>query len=97
MLKKITSLLWLLFVLAAVFLGAWVVVDNDSLVVFNLFGFVLPQQTLGLLVLVAFSAGLLLGLFANVLITSWMVFKLARLQKRVQKQETKNTAVGKSA
>ncbi len=96
MLKKINNLFWLLFVLVAILLGAWVVVDNDILVNFNLFGFVLPQQPLGFLVLVAFAVGIVLGLFGNILVTSWMAIKLNRMQKRLQKQETKSLSSGKT-
>lgn len=95
MLKKVRSVLWLLFFLAALFLGAWVVVDNNYLVDFNLFGFLISRQTLGLLVLASFAVGLLTGLLGSVLITSWMAIKLNRLQKRLQKQEVKNTPSGK--
>lgn len=97
MLKKIGNVLWLLFFLAALFLGAWVVVDNNSLVEFNLLGFLIHQQTLGLLVLASFAVGLFIGLFGNVVITSWMAIKLNRLQKRLQKQEAKNNLPGKAA
>jgi len=96
MLKKIRNVLWLLFFLAAFFLGAWIVVDNNYLVDFNLFGFLIPQQTLGFLVLASFAAGLLLGLFGNILVTSWMAIKLNRFQKRLQKQEVKSTSSGKA-
>lgn len=95
MLKKIRNVLWLLFFLVASFLGAWIVADNNHLVDFNLFGFLIPQQTLGLLVLVSFATGLFVGLFGNVLVTSWMVIKLNRLQKRLNRQEAKNTTPGK--
>ena len=96
MLKKIRNVLWLLLILAALFCGAWVVVDNNSLVDFNLFGLLVSRQSLGLLVLATFSVGLVVGLLCNILVTSWMVIKLKRLQKRLNKQESKNIPAGKN-
>jgi len=95
MLKKIRNVLWLIFFMAACFLGAWVVVDNNYLVDFNLFGLLISQRTVGFLVLASFAAGLLLGLFGNILVTSWMAIKLNRFEKRLQKQEVKSASTGK--
>lgn len=95
MLKKIRSVLWLLLFLAIMFLGAWIAVDNNQLVDFTFFGFLVNQQTLGVLVVISFALGLSVGLLGNVLLTSWMAIRLNRLQKRLQKQEPKNPASGK--
>jgi len=95
MFKKVRSFLWLLFFLVALFLGAWIAVDNPHPIDFMLFGFSMPQQELGLLMLAVFAAGLLLGLFANIFVMAWMALKLSRLQKRTQKKEEKISPSGR--
>lgn len=84
MLKKIRRWLSLLLIVASMLLGFWVYEENTSPVGLTLFGFVLEQHPLGLLVIITFVSGIALGLFCNVLATSWMIFKMKRLQKRLQ-------------
>src|SRR5690606_18042007 len=95
MLKKIRNVLWLVFFLAIVFLGAWIAVDNSQQVDFIFFGILFSRQALGMLVVGSFVAGVLLGVLGNALLMSWMLIRLKRLQKRLQKQENKNNPPGK--
>ncbi len=89
MLKKIRRWFSVLFVLASMLVGFWVYAENTSPVALTLFGFTLESQPLGLLVIATFTVGILLGLFCNVLVTSWMIFKLKRLQKPLRGFEDK--------
>jgi uncharacterized integral membrane protein len=66
-------------------IGFWIYVENPAPVEFTLFGFVLDQRPLGLLVVTTFTLGILLGLFCNVLATSWMIFKMKQLQKQIRR------------
>ena len=85
MLKRIKSIFLTLFILSAVFLGAWFVVHNNQVVDVEIFGFFLRQQTLGLLLLLAFVLGLLLGISSSFVLTTWMSLKIVRLQKKLHK------------
>jgi uncharacterized integral membrane protein len=87
LLKKIRRWLAFLFIIASMLLGFWVYVENSSPVSLTLFGFALEQQPLGLLVIITFVSGVALGLFCNVLATSWMIFKMKRMQKQLRRFE----------
>jgi len=70
--------------------GFWVYIENTNPVELTLFGLVLDRQPLGLLIIITFASGILLGLFCNVLATSWMIFKMKNLQKKLQHFEIRN-------
>jgi len=89
MLKKVRRWFSALFVLASMLVGFWVYAENPNAVGLTLFGFPLGPQPLGLLVIATFVVGVVLGLFCNILMTSWMVFKLKRLQKQLRDLELK--------
>ena len=87
MLKKIRRWTSLVFILVSMLLGFWVYAENTSAVELTLFGFTLEQQPLGLLIIATFATGIVLGLFCNIFVTSWMMFKMKRLQKQLQSLE----------
>lgn len=87
MLKKIRGWLSVLFIFISMLLGFWVYAENTNPVELTLFGLALQAQPLGLLIIITFASGILLGLFCNVLATSWMIFKMKRLQKQLQRFE----------
>lgn len=71
----------LLFVLLAfllLFAGLWLVVVNDQQVSLNLLVFATPQVNLGIVVLLAFVAGSLVGMFAG-----FNLFSLLKLNTRL--------------
>jgi len=84
MLKKIRRWFFLLFILASMLLGFWVYAENSNTVELTLFGFIWEQQPLGLIIIAAFSSGIILGLFCNVFVTSWILFKMKRLEKQLR-------------
>jgi len=65
-------------------MGFWVYAENANPVELTLFGFTLEQEPLGLLIIATFAVGIVLGLFCNIFVTSWMMFKMKRLQKQIQ-------------
>jgi uncharacterized integral membrane protein len=83
MLASLRKWLIFIFILASLLLGLWLCAENTTPVQFILFGYPLEAQPLGLLVIATFSAGILVGLLGNVLTTSWLVFRVKRLQKRL--------------
>ncbi len=62
----ILKLVKVLLALVLVALGIWFTNDNRELISLTVFGFVLPQMTLGLWVLGAFLLGCISGLVASV-------------------------------
>jgi uncharacterized integral membrane protein len=90
LLKKIRKWLSVLFIFASMLVGFWIYAENTYPVEVMLFGFPLQAQPLGLVIIVIFTSGIVLGLFCNVLVTSWMVFKMKRLQKQLQRFEPHN-------
>lgn len=84
MLKKIRRWFFLLFILASMLLGFWVYAENSNPVELTLFGFTWEQQPLGLIIIAAFASGIILGLFCNLFVTSWILFKMKRLEKKLR-------------
>ena len=74
-------------IVASLLVGFWVYEENTTPVALTLFGFALDQQPLGLLVIITFVSGIVLGLLCNVLATSWMLFKIKQLQKNLLRFE----------
>jgi hypothetical protein len=95
MLKKITNLGAVVFILASMLAGFWIYSENPEPVTLVLFGFGFGKQPLGLLVIAVFALGITIGLFCNVLVTAWMAFRLKRLQKRIAELEKSPNMAGK--
>ena len=82
MLKKIRRWFILLFIIASMLVGFWVYADNANPVALSLFGFSWEPQPLGLIIIATFTSGVVLGLICNVFVTSWLLFKMKRLEKQ---------------
>ena len=63
--KKLTFLIWLIFM---VILGFQLAIDNSALVSVSFFGMSLPETSLGLVVGVCLLVGVLMGFFTNYLV-----------------------------
>ena len=74
--NKLKLLCWILVVLAAVWLGFWLVVDNPQVITVRLLGFEVESLPTGLWFLLVFSTGCLIGLLCG-----WP--QLIRLKKQL--------------
>ena len=83
MLANLRKWLILLFTLISILLGLWICVENTLPAQLTLLGYSLPSQPLGLLIIVTFAVGTLTGVLGNVVTTSWLLYKLRRMQKRL--------------
>lgn len=80
--KIIQYFLMTLFVLLSMLLGFWLVSENEVQVSLVLLGFTLSESSLGVVVALTFSSGILLGLFANIIPNSLLLLKIRRLTKK---------------
>lgn len=84
MLKKLRSWLLGLFVFSSMLVGFWVYTENPQELQLMLFGFSMGVRSLGFWIILAFISGIALGLFCNVILTSWMGFQIRKLKKQLQ-------------
>jgi len=95
MVGRLRKALLLLVILVSLVLGLWPCADNTEPVALVLYGFRIEPQPLGLLVVATFGCGVIAGLLGNLLATSWLVFRLKRLQKRLVILEGRKDTAGK--
>jgi uncharacterized membrane protein YciS (DUF1049 family) len=86
--KTIKVIFFLAFILLSGFLGYWVAQENETVVTFVLLGIELPEFTVGAVAVGSFAAGILLGLSASSLMLTWLLFRIRRLQGKVDQHST---------
>lgn len=86
MLKRIKTLLLILWLLLVAVLGAWILVDNGLLVSVSVFGFVFPDVSLGVVLCIALAGGLLLGFVTAFSLLQGRLYLQARKYRSLSKE-----------